>query len=144
MSLKRNLTYFYNILGPHFPFYEWDKINKDLDKKYNEYGINDKSQYGKNVKNSARHFTGGALGDRYYGENITNFLGNFKEVYDDVLNNLNIQKHSPEDTNIDFLNNQRGIIFNKKYPDVNRNSVYDAAIKYAIKNYTNDYGVTDN
>ena len=136
MEKIQDLVHIFNLLIPHNPFVEWGRINFDLDKKYKEYGIID-NLFGRNVKNSSRHFTGGALGNKFYGENITNWLGEQKEKFDARRDNG--KSWLNEDTNVDYLNNLRGINFSKQNPHIKRNNVYDEAIFQSIRNYNKDY-----
>lgn len=135
---------YYNAIGPHNVLYEWCKINKDLDKIYPYYNITDNT-YGLNIKNSTRHFAGGALGNKFYGEDLTRKLGVKKEKFDENKNKFNKKQnlekiqHFELDKNIDFLNNERGIEFTKQNPHVTRQEIYHKAIKNAINNYAKDY-----
>lgn len=131
------LKQYYNFAIPHNPMVEWMKINYDLNKIYPKYGIYDTPD-GLNVKNSARHFTGGALGNLYYGEEITNLLGDLKEIGDKKNKKKSINDIL-EDTIIDYSNNKRGIDYTKANPYATREDVYNEAIKDAIKNYSEDY-----
>lgn len=129
---------YWNFAVPHNPLIEWVRINHDLNKIYPQYGIYD-DPAGINVKNSARHFSGGALGNMFYGEDITNSLGTLKEIGDKQINKKKNINDLLNDTKIDYSNNQRGIEYTKKYPYVTRNDIYNEAINNAIKNYPNDY-----
>ena len=135
-NLKDYLMHIYNLGYAHHPLEEWIKINYDLNKKYKEYGIGD-DKYGTNVKNTARHFTGGALGNIFYGDEIANWLGGLKEKADSKRDGN--KPWYDEDTIIDKANNIRGMMYGHKNPRANRQNVYDAAIQYAINNYNSDY-----
>lgn len=130
------IKHVYNMALFHHPATEWFKINHDLNKKYKEYGIGN-DPYGLDIKNTARHFTGGALGNIFYGDEITNWLGGLKESSDERRDGDKAWHDA--DTFIDKANNIRGMMYGHKNPKAKRQSVYDAAIQQAINNHENDY-----
>ena len=140
MDIKQKINY----STIHFPLIEWTRINKDLNNKYKEYGIlNDK--YGLEVKNTARHFTGGALGNKFYGEDKTKQLGSQKEIKDikrDIKKNKDISEIM-KDVCGDIDNNNAGINFTKQNPNIDRKSVYDAAIQYAIEKHKKEIPIIE-
>ena len=136
METIQDLVHYWNYLIPHNPLIEWGRINYDLNKLYKQYGIGD-DKYGINVKNTARHFTGGALGKKFYGNDLTFQLADLKENADDKRDD-NKMWHA-YDTFIDKVNNQRGMAYSFKNPNASRQDIYRAAIEQAIKNYKADY-----
>lgn len=126
----------YNVGIFHHPLIEWGRISHDLNKMYKDYGIGD-DDYGLNIKNTARHFTGGALGNKYYGLDITSQLGNIKEFMD--LKRDAGKSWLDDDTFMDKVNNQRGMAYSLTNPKATRQEIYRAAIEQAIKNYNADY-----
>lgn len=136
MDKIQDIIHLWNLAIPHNPLIEWGRINYDLNKRYGDYGIGN-DPIGLNIKNSARHFTGGALGNLFYGEKLTNELGKRKEK-EDIKRDFG-KSNLIDDIKIDFINNKRGIDFTKQNPSVKRNNVYDEAIFRAIWNYPNDY-----
>ena len=136
MDKIQDLEHFLNLINWHTPPVEWARINYDLNKLYKDYGIED-NEYGRNVKNTARHFTGGALGKKFYGNDLTLKLANFKE--DEDAKRDAGKSWLDDDTFIDKVNNQRGMAYTFKNPKATRQDVYHAAIQQAINNYKTDY-----
>lgn len=136
MVTIEDLIHGINLINWHTPPIEWMRINYDLNKLYKSYGIGD-DEYGKNVKNTARHFTGGALGKKFYGNDLTLKLADFKENADDKRDND--KSWHTYDTFIDKVNNQRGMAYTFKNPKATRQDIYNAAIQQAINNYNEDY-----
>ena len=132
MDIRQLLNY--NTI--HHPFLEWGKINTEVDSVYPSFGIRD-NDYGFKIKNSARHYAGGAMGAKYYGETKTRELGQRKENWDKI-----IHKNMPDlenDTKLDFKNNERGIEYIKQNPKATRQDIIKQAIQAAIDNYIEDY-----
>ena len=120
----------------HMPLIEWKRINDELNAAYPSFGISD-NPFGINVKNSSRHFAGGAMGTKYYGEDKTRELGQRKENWDKLIHKD--WSDLKNDTSLDFKNNERGIEFFKKYSNSSRQDIIKQAIQQAINNYNEDY-----
>lgn len=136
MEKIQDLIHAFNLVNWHTPPVEWARINHDLNKVYKAYGIED-DKTGKNIKNTARHFTGGALGKKFYGNDLVLMLGDLKERFDNKRDNKPLG--FDYDAFIDKVNNQRGMAYTQQNPESPRKKVYDAALKQAIKNYNLDY-----
>ena len=130
------VKHIYNLNLAHYPLEEWMKINYDLGKVYDMYGIKD-DEYGRNIKNTARHFTGGALGNKFYGQDISYQLGQLKEMSDAKRDKG--KEWFADDNFIDNVNNHRGMTYSIQHPNATRDEIYHAAILQAIKNYNADY-----
>lgn len=136
MDKIQDIIHYWNLAIAHNPLLEWGRINFDLNRKYRDFAVDD-SPFGLNIKNSARHFTGGALGNLFYGQDLTNKLGTFKENTD-AKRDAN-KSWLIDDTKIDYRNNARGIDFTNHNPKIKRKNVYDEAIWQSIRNYNKDY-----
>lgn len=134
MNIKELLNY----STIHYPLIEWPRINHELDAAYPSFGIKD-NPYGYQIKNSARHFAGGAMGAKYYGEDKTRELGQRKEAWDKIVHK-NMQDLN-DDIKIDFKNNERGINYIKQNPQATRQDIIKQAIQAAIDNYIEDYPI---
>lgn len=91
----------------------------DLDRKYDTMTYMPSNS----AKNTIRHYYTSAKFAQKYPEDFVRELGAFKEDADQNDNK------PLEDTEIDFINNERGIALGKKYPKAPDNFLFDYIIQ---------------
>ena len=100
---------------PLFNLFYYERLNNDLEKDVGDF-LRSKTQKPKDYSNDIRHQYTSAMYARNKGENITRKLGKLHEM-------LNISEGEPnndKDKAIDLFNNDIGIEYGNRYPNVDK------------------------
>lgn len=105
---------------PLFNLFYYSRLNNDLEKDVGDF-LRSKTQRPKDYSNDIRHQYVSAMYARNKGEDITKLLGSLHEI----LNLSEGEVNNKKDKAIDLYNNNIGIQYGKRYPDVSKQQLLD-------------------